>query len=97
MLTNPGNAYMIKITLEYNPEVLELVPNGIFDRDVCLVKFDENLIAAFRIRENVRPGSYPVNVRVIEAVDKKGNPVQFPTYSDAGVVVERPMPQRANL
>ena len=90
MLSNPGNAYMIKITLEYDHEALELVPNDIFDMDSYLAKFNENLSAVFRIREDARPGTYPVTIRAVEASDSKGNLAQLPTYSGAAVTVELP-------
>ena len=93
MLTNPGNAYMITIKLEYDHEALELVPNTIFDRDSYMAKFNEYLSAVFRIREGAKPGSYPVAIRVIEAstFDTALVPEQdLPTYSEAVVTVELP-------
>ena len=93
MLSNPGNAYVIEMVLEYDHEVLELVPNKIFDRDSYMAKFNENLSAVFRIREDARPGTYPVTIRVVDVSDFDSNHVQeqdFPTYSEAFITVELP-------
>ena len=84
MLANPEKAYPIQMALEYDYEALELVQMDLFN---------ENLSAVFRIREDARPGTYPVTVRVVEAVDKSNVRVpepQFPTFSGAEITVTYP-------
>ena len=88
MLSNPGSAYVIEMALEYDHDVLELLPNNIFDRDEKMALFNENLSAVFHIREGARPGEYPVTIRVAAASDNKGNLVDPPIYSGAAVTVD---------
>ncbi len=96
--SDTGDLSLLRIKLEYDHEALEQLSvadkEGVRSRLIGpKVSEGFDFAAVFRIREEARPGVYPVTVRVIEALDNSGAEIpeeRFPTYSEAAVTVKHP-------